>query len=318
VSRIVSGKLRLQIRPCEMVEIIRAALDVVHPSADAKKIKIEVALDPAASSISCDPSRIQQVVWNLLTNAIKFTPVGKTVWVTLSAAGENARIQVCDDGGGIAPGFLPYVFDRFRQADSTTHRKFGGLGLGLSIVKHIVELHGGTVEASSAGEGRGATFTINLPIRAVYRGEAIGARPDESHDEHAPHLAPVRLDGLRVMVVDDEPDVRRMLVKVLGGAGAIVTALGSAAEGLSELSKASPQVLISDIAMPEQDGYDLIRQVRGAGLTARDLPAVALTAFAHKDERRRALLAGFQMHVAKPVDPNDLTAVIATLAGRTG
>jgi PAS domain S-box-containing protein len=318
VSRIVSGKLRLQIRPCEMMEIIRAALDVVHPSADSKKIKIEVALDPAASSISCDPGRIQQVVWNLLTNAIKFTPVGKTVWVTLTAAGANARIQVSDDGGGIAPGFLPYVFDRFRQADSTTHRKFGGLGLGLSIVKHIVELHGGTVEAASAGEGRGATFTVNLPFRAAYRGEAIGTRPDESQDDHAPHLAPVRLDGLRVMIVDDEPDVRRLLIKVLGSAGAIVTSLGSAAEAMAQLAAAKPQVLISDIAMPEQDGYDLIRQVRAAGLTARDLPAVALTAFAHKDERRRALLAGFQMHVAKPVDPNDLTAVIATLAGRTG
>jgi PAS domain S-box-containing protein len=318
VSRIVSGKLRLQIRPCDLTDVIKAAIDVVRPAADAKGVRIETAFDPAPIHSSCDKNRMQQVVWNLLTNAIKFTPQGGAVRITLQREHSSAQIQVSDQGQGISAGFLPYVFDRFRQADSTTQRKHGGLGLGLSIVKHIVEMHGGTVQAQSAGEGHGATFTVNLPVRAVRLDEGNGGAAVHSEEAQLPDLTLIRLDGLRVLVVDDEADARRLLVKVLGEAGAIITAVGSVADAMEALATANPQVLLSDIAMPNQDGYDLIRLVRGAGHLAKELPAVALTAFAHKDDRLRALLAGFQVHVPKPIDPHELIAIIATLAGRTG
>lgn len=317
VSRIVSGKLQLQIVHCELAEVIRAAIDVVRPAAETKGVRIETVLDLEASHVSCDQVRMQQVVWNLLTNAIKFTPQGKIVRIALARERSTAQIQVTDEGQGISAGFLPYVFERFRQADSSTQRKFGGLGLGLSIVKHLVEMHGGTVRAESGGEGRGAMFTVNLPVRAVQIDGGYGAA-DGSDETLAPELSPVRLDALRVMVVDDEADARRLLGKVLGEAGAIVTAKGSVADAMAALAAANPEVLVSDIAMPEQDGYDLIRLVRSSGLTAKNLPAVALTASAHKEDRRRALLAGFQVHVPKPIDPHDLTTVIASLVGRTG
>ncbi len=316
VSRIVSGKLRLEVRPCELDKIVRAGIDVVRPAAQAKDITLRAELDPAASAASCDAARMQQVVWNLVSNAVKFTPKGGTVRVTLDRTQSDLRIQVSDSGQGIAPDLLPYVFDRFRQADSSTRRHFGGLGLGLSIAKHLVELHGGTIQVESAGEGQGATFTVLLPIRAV--------RIDESGDEPAAdefeqftnaNLPVVRLDDLRVLVVDDEPDARRLLVKVLQQAGAVVTAAASAAEAIDALPKANPQVLVSDLGMPDEDGFDLIRQIRADGHLAKDLPAVALTAFVRKQDRRQALLAGFQMHVPKPVDPHDLTAAIAALAG---
>jgi CheY-like chemotaxis protein len=239
------------------------------------------------------------------------------VRVTLDRDGSSTRIQVGDEGQGISPEFLPYVFDRFRQADSSARRKLGGLGLGLSIVKHIVEVHGGTVGAHSDGEGRGATFTVNLPLHPILTGEGEDPMATDPADTSKPELMPVRLNGLRVLVVDDEADARRLLVKSLGDAGAIVTAVGSVTEALAGLTIANPQVLISDLAMPERDGYELIRQVRGMGLTAKELPAVALTAFAGKEDRRRALLAGFQVHLPKPIDTHDLAAVIAALAGRT-
>jgi signal transduction histidine kinase/CheY-like chemotaxis protein len=318
VSRIVSGKLRLEIRPCQLVDIIEAAIDVVRPAADAKGVRLETTLDPAASHASCDQDRIQQVVWNLLANAVKFTPQGRTVRITLARDRSTALIQVSDEGQGISPGFLPYVFDRFRQADSTTQRKFGGLGLGLSIVKHIVEMHGGAVRAESAGEGRGATFTINLPVRAVRIDEDDDRAGCKPKNTGSLDLTPIRLDGLRVLVVDDEADARRLLVKVLGEAGGNVTAVGSVAEALVAVTTTNPQVLLSDIAMPDEDGYELIRKVRGSGHLAKELPAVALTAFAHKDDRMRVLRAGFQMHVCKPIDPHELIAVIASLSGRTG
>jgi CheY-like chemotaxis protein len=318
ISRIVSGKMQLQIGPCKLVEIIKASMDVVRPAADAKNIRIEANLDPAAGSAWCDANRIQQVIWNLLTNGVKFTPRGRVVRITLARHGSTARIQVSDEGQGISEEFLPYVFDRFRQAESTTTRKLGGLGLGLSIVKHIVELHGGTVHADSAGVGRGAIFTVNLPVRAVHMAQADDNPADDLRGTAAVDLLAVRLDGLRVLVVDDEADARRLLLKVLGEAGAIVTAVGSVDEALKIVATANPQVLLSDIAMPDQDGYDLIRQVRSAGHAAKELPAIALTAFAHKDDRLRVLLAGFQVHVPKPIDPHELTAIIASLAGRTG
>jgi PAS domain S-box-containing protein len=316
VARMVSGKLRLEVRPCELTDVVKAGVDVVRPAADAREITLNVQLDPSASRASCDPVRIQQVVWNLLNNAVKFTPKGGTVGVALTREKSTVQIQIRDSGQGITPELLPYVFDRFRQADSSTRRRFGGLGLGLSIVKQIVELHGGTVEALSPGEGKGSAFTVRLPIRAVQINED-GQEQSDSSDAKTLPLPDVHLDGLRLLVVDDEPDARRLLVKVLQDAGAIVTAAGSAAEALDVLPKAQPEVLVSDIGMPDVDGFDLIRKVRGSGHHPKDLPAVALTAFAHKSDQRQALLAGFQVHIPKPVDPHDLLAVVASLAGRT-
>jgi PAS domain S-box-containing protein len=318
LSRIISGKLRLRIQLCKLAEIIEAAIDVVRPAADAKGVRLHATLDPADSPFSCDPNRMQQVVWNLLSNAVKFTPRGGKVSVGLTRDRTAARIVVSDEGQGISREFLPYVFDRFRQADSGPRRKLGGLGLGLSIVKHIVEGHGGSVHADSAGEGRGATFTVNLPVRAVQFDEFAGGPADESFDAATPAPVPVRLDYLQVLVVDDEADARRLLVKVLGEAGAAVRAAASVAEAMEALLLAIPDVLVSDMAMPGQDGFDLIRKVRAAGLTAKELPAIALTAFAHPEDRRRMLLAGFQVHLSKPVDPHDLAVIIAGLAGRTG
>jgi CheY-like chemotaxis protein len=319
VSRIISGKVRLEVRPCELSAVIRAAIDVMRSAARAKDITVTAELDPAASAASCDAARMQQVVWNLVANAIKFTPRGGKVHVTLARDGADVRIQVSDSGQGISPELLPYVFDRFRQADSSTRRRSGGLGLGLSIVKHLVELHGGTMHAQSEGEGRGSTFTVLLPIRAVRTDESPDDREaDESELHSAPGLPLVRLDALRVLVVDDEPDARRLLVKVLREAGANVTAAASAAEAIESLAEANPEILVSDLGMPDQDGFDLIRAIRARGLHAKDLPAVALSAFVHKNDQRQALLAGFQMHIPKPADPHDLTAVIASLAGRTG
>jgi len=318
ISRIVSGKLRLEICSCKLVDVINAAIDVVRPAADAKQIRFKTDLDPAASQTSCDMNRMQQVVWNLLTNAIKFSPKGTVVRITLSREKPStARIQVTDQGKGISRAFLPYVFDRFRQGDGSTKRKFGGLGLGLSIVKYIVEMHGGTVKAESGGNGSGATFTVNLPVRAVQLDEGDCKDQDESVDALSPDMKPIRLDGLRVLMVDDEADARRLLEKVLSEAGGVVTAVGSAAEAMLAVAAANPQVLLSDIAMPDEDGYDLIRKLRKAGRSAKELPAVALTAFAHKDDRMRVLRAGFQVHVSKPIDPYELIAIVAGLAGRT-
>jgi len=322
VSRIVSGKLNLDIRPSDLTHAINAGIDAMRPAAEAREIAIDVQLDPSASRAMCDETRIQQIVWNLVSNAIKFTPKGGNLRVTLAHEQSNSKIEVTDTGAGISPALLPYVFERFRQADSSSRRKFGGLGLGLSIVKHLVEMHGGTVEAASAGEGHGSTFTVRLPIRAVWMAAPpeLNASLPEARDGTvvgAPIASPlVRLDGLRLMVVDDEVDSKRMLIKVLEGAGAVVTAVGSAGEALNALEANRGKVvdvLISDLGMPHQDGYDLIREVRRRGYTAKDFPAIALTAFAQQDDANKALLAGFQIHVPKPVDPHHLTAVIANL-----
>jgi PAS domain S-box-containing protein len=319
VSRIVSGKLRLEIRACDLIEIIKAGIDVVRPAAEARRITLDAQLESSAGRAMCDGMRIQQVVWNLVSNAVKFTPKGGRVRVVLARDHSSWRIEVSDNGQGIPSDLVPYVFDRFRQADSSTRRKFGGLGLGLSIVKHLVEMHGGTVQVISAGAGKGSTFTVRLPVRAVRMDESADVTDTtDAEDIVVSGLPVVRLDGLRVFVVDDEADARRLLMKVLEGAGAIVTTAASAEEAMAALPKAHPEVLVSDLGMPGEDGFDLIRRVRGSGLSVKELPAVALTAFVHKDDQREALLAGFQVHVPKPVDPHDLTAVIATLAGRTG
>jgi PAS domain S-box-containing protein len=313
VSRIVTGKLRLDVRRCDLGEIVRAAVQAAHPAAQDKGIAIESSIDPSLDRVMCDTSRIQQVVWNLMSNAVKFTRKGGSIRVGLTREGPVARIEVTDTGVGISREFLPHVFDRFRQADGSTRRKYGGLGLGLSIVKQLVELHGGSVDVRSEGEGRGSTFTVTLPIEAAC--EALMAAPVPASTGTG---VPVRLDGVRIVVVDDEADARRLLTRVLGEAGASVTAAGSAAEAIRAVESLRPHVLVSDIAMPEADGYDLIREVRGKGHSVQTLPAVALTAFAGKGYAQTALLAGFQVHVAKPIDPYELIAVVGSLAGRTG
>jgi signal transduction histidine kinase/ActR/RegA family two-component response regulator len=326
VSRIVSGKLRVDIRPCELPDVVRGGVNVMRSAAEARGITVNLQLDPSASGAWCDSVRIQQVVWNLLSNAVKFTPKGGRVDVTLRREKSSFQIEVTDNGQGISPDLLPHVFDRFRQADSSTRRRVAGLGLGLSIVKYIVEAHGGTVEANSPGEGKGSTFTVRLPIRPVAIGEEreqgkVARTTSEGKREDLAAIVArrplVRLDGLRVLVVDDEADARGILVLVLEQVGAIVTAAASVPEAIEALSTARYDVLVSDLGMPDQDGFDLIRQVRKDGHDAGDLPAVALTAFVQKDDAHLALSAGFQVHVPKPVDPHELISVIARLAGRS-
>jgi signal transduction histidine kinase/ActR/RegA family two-component response regulator len=322
VSRIVSGKLRVDIQRCELADAINAGVNATRTAADARAITLDVRLDPAASDAPCDSVRIQQVVWNLVSNAIKFSPNGGHVHVTLSREGSGFQIQVSDTGQGISAELLPHVFDRFRQADSSMRRRFAGLGLGLSIVKYIVEAHGGTVEATSPGEGKGSTFTVRLPLRAAGMREETDEREIEGQrgEERPPDAVyiadrrqPVRLDGVHVLVVDDEADARRILVMVLERVGAVVVTADSGRAAVEALAKARPDVLVSDLGMPDQDGLDLIRQLRVDGHDAKELPAVALTAFVQKDDAHLALLAGFQVHLPKPVDPYDLTSAIARL-----
>jgi PAS domain S-box-containing protein len=318
ISRISSGNLRLDVQRVKITEVIEAALAAVMPAANAKGIRIHKVLDSLAGPVTGDFARLQQVVWNLLSNAVKYTPKGGQVQVLLERVNSHVEISVIDTGMGIRPEFLPHVFDRFRQADATTTRRHSGLGLGLAIAKQLVEMHGGSIRAKSPGEGQGATFTVTLPIIVVHpeRPEAEKVRPKEAVTTEEICLEDA-LAGLKVLVVDDEPDARQLIRRVLEDCKAEVALATSAAAALELLGPFRPDVIVSDIGMPEQDGYDLIRQVR-ANYSAKQLPAAALTAFAHTEDRKRALLAGFQTHIAKPVDPAELTAAVASLAGRTG
>jgi PAS domain S-box-containing protein len=318
VSRAISGKLRLDVRPIDPNSFIEAAVEAVSPAAGAKGVRVQKVLDTGLVTVSGDPVRLQQVVWNLLSNAVKFTPRGGRIQVRLERVNSQVEIAVSDTGVGIDPEFLPYVFDRFRQADGTTTRAHGGLGLGLSIVRHIVELHGGTVRAESRGEGQGATFTVLLPVAPVYAPESSEGRVRPAAWDTPPAFdSPERLDGLRVLVVDDEPDTLEMLKAGLGRCGAEVATAGSAAEALAMLSESPPDLLISDIGMPDEDGYALLRKVRALA-TERGgrVPAIALTAYARAEDRMQALRAGYQMHVPKPVELAELAAVAASLARR--
>jgi signal transduction histidine kinase/ActR/RegA family two-component response regulator len=311
VSRIISGKLRLEKKAVAASGVVEAALDTVRPTAEAKRVRLEAVLDPQAGEVWADPDRLQQVVWNLLTNAIKFTPEGGLVSVRLARVGPQLEIVVRDTGGGINPEFMPHVFERFRQADSSTSRPHGGLGLGLAIVRHLVEAHDGTVVAESAGKGKGATFTVRLPRHdSTDAARPAGLAPSAE-------AAPVSLEHVRVLLVDDDPDTRGMMQTVLVQRGAQVTAAASAAEALACVERETPDVLLSDIGMPGMDGYALIREIRERP-KARDIPAAALTAYAHADDRGQAIAAGYQLHVAKPVEPSELVAVVASLAGRSG
>jgi signal transduction histidine kinase/DNA-binding response OmpR family regulator len=315
VSRILRGKLSLNVMSVDLVYIIKAAIETVRLAAEAKSIQFEKMFEPNVGLVTGDAARLQQVVWNLLSNAVKFTPAGNRIAISLSQQGTQAQIQVTDTGRGISADFLPYVFDYFRQADNSTTRRFGGLGLGLAIVRQIVELHGGTVRADSPGEGQGATFTVCLPTSTT---------PSTAIEQAPASAETLNLSNVRVMVVDDEPDSREFVAFVLEQAGAQVTALSSAVEVLQALPEVKPDVLVSDIGMPEVDGYTLIRQIRmlppqqdNSAATSKEIsciPAIALTAYAGETNQQQALAAGFQWHLAKPVVPDELVAIVAELA----
>jgi len=319
VSRIITGKLRLSVQPVDLGTIILAAVDGLRPAAEAKEIRLQLQLDSPAGQVSGDPDRLQQVMWNLVSNAIKFTPKGGRVIVRLERVESHVEVTVSDTGRGIAPEFLPHVFDRFRQADQTTSRAQGGLGLGLAIVRQLVELHGGTVGVESAGVGHGATFTVSLPLAAA-RGEADDV--EEVHSQaftSSGFACPPQIEGLRVLVVDDDVDARELLQVILENCGARVRTASSAAAALEAIRADVFDVLISDIGMPEEDGYSLIAKVRALGKErGGSLPAAALTAYAGEEDRIRVLRSGFQIHVPKPVSPSELVAVVANLAARIG
>jgi PAS domain S-box-containing protein len=312
VSRIITGKLRLSVEPVDLESIIQTAVDSVRPAAEAKEIRVQTIVDSNAGLVSGDRERLQQVIWNLLTNAIKFTPKRGRVRLQLARVDSHVEITVSDTGQGIDSGFLPNVFDRFRQADSGITRKQGGLGLGLAIVRHLVEMHGGTVQAESEGVGKGSTFVVHLPMIPLKRESARGGRKPSAEIRGLEHLS--SLSSIRVLVVDDEPDTREMLAMVLGECEAEVRTAESAAQTLAILDEWVPDVLISDIGMPGADGYELIKKIRDLPPDEGGrIPAVALTAYARFEDRMRALGAGFQMHVAKPVEPAELVMVIHSL-----
>jgi CheY-like chemotaxis protein len=320
MSRITSGKMRLDIQSVEPASFVEAAIETVRPAAEGKGIRLRPLLDAAAGPIAGDPDRLQQVVWNLLTNAIKFTPKDGSVQVRLERVNSHIEITITDTGIGIKPEFLPHVFDRFRQEDSSSTRSARGLGLGLSIVKHLVELHGGSVRAASPGEGGGTTFTVRLPV-AVGRGDTDDRerRRLTGPTEIASGLKPAYLSGIRVLVVDDQADARDLISRVLAECDAEVITATSADEGLVAVERERPHVLISDIGMRGVDGFEFLRRVRAleparGGRT----PAIALTAFARSEDRTRALQAGFLVHLSKPVEPSELVATVGRVMGRTG
>jgi PAS domain S-box-containing protein len=319
VSRVITGKLQLDVRRFDLSKVIDAAITSVRPAAEAKQIRIETMIDTDASMIWGDANRLQQVIWNLLSNAVKFTPRDGRIEVRLKRVDSHTEIVVSDTGPGISADFLPYVFDRFRQADSTSTRAHSGLGLGLAIVRHLTEMHGGSVRAESDGNDRGATFTLELPVRAVLHETEEEVVAYQSGEDSARLDSSLLLEGVEVLVVDNEADARELVRKALEQCGARVTTASSTAEALGLLERLSPNVLVSDIGMPGEDGYDLIRRVRALeqerGRGER-LPAVALTAYVGEEDRRRVLSAGFQEHVAKPVELKKLTALVASLAGR--
>jgi PAS domain S-box-containing protein len=311
VSRIVSGKLQLDIDHVDLPVVVADAIETVQKDADEKGVVIERALDRAVGSVAGDPARLQQILWNLLSNAIKFTPRGGVVRVRVRQSGSDAEVTVADTGVGIRPDFLPHIFDRFQQADQSMTRKFGGLGLGLSIVKHLVEQHGGSIRAESPGEGHGATFTIVLPS---------SSRTDRRATRHVDGrcvetVSAASLAGIRVFVVEDEPDTREFLERFLTAAGGTVIAVSTATEALARLPECESDILVSDIGLPDMDGYDLMHRIRQLELQhCGAIPAIALTAYARSEDRTRALRAGYQAHLAKPVEPIELVATIASFA----
>ena len=316
MSRIISGKLRLDVRRIDLADVIRAAAETVEPAATAKGIRLQLVLDPLTGPVSGDPNRLQQVFWNLLSNAIKFTPKGGRVQVLLERINSHVEVSVIDTGEGIDPAFLPHIFDRFRQADATTTRRHGGLGLGLAIVWQLIELHGGTIRAKSPGKDHGSTFITAVPLTVIHpEFDPVPARRHPAAEE-AP-LADdscVTLSGVKVLIVVDESDVRELLRRLFEECEAIVSTAASADEALGILQSQLPDVMVSDIGMPNEDGYTLIRRVRAlpperGGRT----PAIALTAYARTEDRVKSVVSGFQHHLSKPIEPTELIAVVARL-----
>jgi CheY-like chemotaxis protein len=313
MSRMAAGKLRMDVQDVLLAEVIESAMETVAPSAHARQVRMQKILDPTVR-VSGDPGRLQQVFWNLLSNAIKFTPKDGFVRVTMQRVNSHIEIQVADSGQGMDAEFLTQAFDKFRQSTGIAARKTGGLGLGLSIVKHLLETHGGSIAAHSEGEGKGATFTIRLPVRVADAGvdrhpqAAIGDRTSQTK---------ISLSGLKVLVVDDEEDAREVLGHILAERGAEVIVCASATEGLAAIQEVVPDMLLSDIGMPDENGYELIRKVRLLGEPVSRIPAIALTAFSHLEDRTQALLAGFQAHLTKPVDAQELILSVAAMVGRT-
>jgi signal transduction histidine kinase/ActR/RegA family two-component response regulator len=308
VSQIITGKLRLNVEATDLAPLIEAEIDAVRPAAIAKAISLESHIEPGLQSVLADPSRVQQIVWNVLSNAIKFTPRDGRIEIALRQAGSAAEISIKDSGVGIDGGLLPHVFDRFRQGDSTSHRAFGGLGLGLAIVRQLMELHGGTVKAESAGANCGSTFTLTFPIPAL--------TADRDQLTRAPGSQ--LLQGLRVLVVEDDPDSRELMTFLLRDKGASVTVASSVREAVAQFNDDGPDLMIADIGLPDQDGYELIRQVRALEESGdTKTPAIALTAYARPQDRHKALVAGFQLHVGKPVDPDEFVGLVADLARRS-
>ena len=318
VSRIVSGKFRLDVQPVELPWVIDNAVATVQPAADAKGVRLETIIDPGVGPVAGDPDRLQQVVWNLLSNAVKFTPKEGRVQIRLERVDSHTEIIVSDTGIGISPDFLPHVFERFRQAEAASTRKTGGLGLGLAIVRHIVEMHGGTVLAASAGEGQGVTFRVRLPLMIV-QPEPLDVRREHPRSGGIKRLTALGdLQGIRVLAIDDEEDALTLLRVVLETAGADVTTVVSPFAALERIAAVRPQALVVDVGMPEMDGFELISRIRAStNPDVRDVPAAALTAFARSEDRTKALRSGFEMHLAKPVDPGELVASVATLVRRT-
>jgi CheY-like chemotaxis protein len=308
VSQIVTGKLRLDVEPVDLESLLTVAIDSLQPAVTAKDIVLTWQAAPGIPRVLADPARVQQMIWNLVSNAIKFTPRDGTIQVALRQAGSAVEISVKDSGVGIESEFAPYMFDRFRQADGTAHRAFGGLGLGLAIVRQLMELHGGTVKGESTGKGQGSTFTLTFPV------PALTIEPDQI----APLMSSPSLHGLRVLVVEDEADSRDLLAALLGAGGAMVTAVPSVPEALAQFDRDVPDLLIADLGLPHEDGYSLIRQVRALASGSADrVPAMALTAYARPEDRDKALAAGFQMHLAKPVAPDDFMDAVSALARRS-
>lgn len=315
MSRIVSGKLRLEVQQVNLSNVLEAAIETARPAAEVRALRLQSVLDPGVI-VSGDPGRLQQVFWNLLSNSIKFTPKGGSVRVVMGRVNSHVEVSVIDSGQGMSAEFLVHAFDRFRQSDSADTRKSAGLGIGLSLVKYLVEMHGGSVEARSEGEGRGSTFVVKLPSMAL----------QESDSDNQSHItavlsgttgpAKISLAGLKLLVVDDDRDSRELLQHLLTDRGAEVASAESAAEALELIQRVCPDVLISDIGMPGGNGYELIGRARMLGEGAARVPAIALTALSRLEDRTRALLAGYQLHLAKPVDPNELVVAIASLAGR--
>lgn len=318
MSKIISGKVRLEMKSIDPVNFIEAAMETVRPAALVKNIRMEKTLDTDTGPIYGDPNRLQQVMWNLLSNAVKFTPHGGTVQLQMQKHGQAIRIRVSDTGIGISPDFLPYVFDRFRQADASTTRRYGGLGLGLSIARQLVELQGGSIHVDSAGENKGSTFTIHLPLLdELPEPLVLPTERSRMNAVRTPRPDADDLAGIRILVVDDDPDARDLVAHILSQQGASIVTAASALKALALLEDCRPDIIISDIGMPDVDGYDFMRQVRMLGeARGGQVPALALTAFTRSDDRMRALRAGFTSYMSKPVEPPELLAAVARLSGK--